>query len=172
MSQSGTYNESGGGGGDSVQGLLCDNAVVVTPNPITHDITIHGGTGVTTSGNAGDYTVTINATGSGTTWNNISSNQTLAVDNNYMCTGGGTLNLLLPALSAFGDTIVIVLDGSTGFVVTQASGQQIRIGKLTSTLGASGSVASTFRGDSIELVCKTANTLWTVYDSIGNLVVN
>lgn len=170
MSQSGVYN-TGGPSEGAVLGLLADNAVVVPPNPITGDITIHGGTGVSTIGNAGAYTLTINATGSGAEWNDISASQTLDVNNNYMCSGGTNLSLALPLLSAFGDEIIVVLDGSTSFTITQDAGQQIRIGDSTTTLGATGTLATTQQGDAIKIVCKSSNLTWTVLDSMGNLEI-
>ena len=169
MSQSGVYEESGSGGSVS---LIADNSVVVPPNPATGDITVAGGTGISTFGDAGTYTLTINYTGAGFVWQNTTSSVTMASFNGYYCSGGGDLFLALPTSSSFGDEISIVLDGATSFSISQASGQQIRLGNSQTTLGTSGSLVSTEQGDEITLVCKVANTLWTATNVIGNLTVN
>lgn len=77
----------------------------------------------------------------------------------------------LPAASAFGDVIEIVLAGGTSWTVTQAAGQQIFIGNTSTTLGAGGSLASNAQGDSLKMVCSAANTTWYVLSTVGNLTV-
>jgi len=131
--------------------------------------TLTAGTGVSITNAAG--AITINSTGGGVTWTNISANQALAVNNGVNCTGGAALSLSLPATSAVGDIIEIALDGSTSWTITQAANQQIRLGSSQSTLGAGGSIASTAQGDWVRLVCKTANLLWTTIGVIGNITV-
>ena len=101
-------------------------------------------------------------------WSLISANQTLAVANGYICSGGGTLSLALPATSAFGDIIEVVLSGSTGFTITQGAGQQISLGNTSTTAGVGGSLSSTQQGDSIRIVCKTANLTWLILSGMGN----
>lgn len=105
-------------------------------------------------------------------WSTISANQTLAVNNGYICVSpGGALSLALPATSSLGDIIEITLDGATSFTITQSAGQQIRIGNQTTTAGVGGSIASTNQGDTIRMVCQTANLKWNVLSTIGNLTV-
>ena len=101
-------------------------------------------------------------------WNLITSSQTMAVNSGYIVQSGA-LSLLLPATSAVGDTISNTLDTGTSWTITQASGQRIRVGSGQTTLGSGGSLASTALGDSIEIVCKTADTLWYAKSVIGNL---
>jgi hypothetical protein len=127
-----------------------DASITVTNGPGTIDITTVGG-------------------GGGITWSAISADQTLAVDNGYLCIGGATLNLALPVISAVGTTIEVSLDGSTGFTITQAAGQSIKLGNQTTTAGVGGSLSSTQQGDSLRMVCKTANLAWTVVSAMGNL---
>lgn len=170
MSGSGSYC---GGGGDTtnVHGLMTDDSVVVGPNPSTGDITISGGPGIVTTGNAGTYTVTINSTAVGTAWSNTTTNTAMIVNVGYLCTGGGALSLALPTTSAFGEEVEVALDGATSFTITQAAGQQIRLGSSTTTLGTGGSLSSTAQGDTVRLLCKTANTLWVVLSCEGNLTL-
>jgi hypothetical protein len=131
-------------------------------------ISIVGAGGITTSGSGSTITITGSGSG-GLSWNNISASQTMSVNNGYFCTGGGTLALALPAISAVGDTIEIYLDGSTGFTITQAAGQDIKFGAQVSTAGAGGSISSTGQGDGITMVCRTANLRWLITASMGNL---
>jgi len=131
-------------------------------------INIVGAGSTTTSASGNTITITSSG-GGGLTWSVIGANQTLAVNNGYFCTSGGTLSLLLPAVSAVGDTIEIALDGSTGFIVTQSAGQSIKFGNQITTAGAGGSVSSTGQGDTIRMVCKTANLNWSILSSMGNL---
>lgn len=90
------------------------------------------------------------------------------MNHGYFCTGGGTLALLLPPVSALGDIIEITLDGSAGFSVTQGAGQSLRIGNLATTVGVGGSLSSTQQGDTIRMVCQVANLKWNVFSSMGN----
>lgn len=127
------------------------------------------GTGISITNGAG--TITIATVGGGLSWSAIGASQTLVVNNGYICTAGGALALALPALSAVGTVIGITLDGAGSFSILQGAGQQVRLGAVTSTLGAGGSITSIAQGDSILMVCKTANTLWTIYNVLGNFTV-
>lgn len=107
------------------------------------------------------------------TWVTTSANiANMAVATGYFCISpGGALTLGLPATSALGDTIRVSLKGATSWQVTQAAGQQIFLSSTNSTLGAGGSITSTAAGDSIELVCLVANTIWVAQSVIGNITV-
>lgn len=135
--------------------------------PTANNINILGSGGVTVSGNPGTSTLTIVSTGV-VKWNLISASQTLAVNMGYFCTGGGALALALPATSAVGDIIEVSLQGSTSWSITQSAGQQLKMGNLSTTAGVGGSLTSTQQGDSIRMVCLTANLTWVVFPSMGN----
>lgn len=129
--------------------------------------TITAGTGVSIATSAN--TITVNVVGSGLTWTVISANQTAAVNNGYFANKAGTLALALPATSAVGDTISVTNENTaTGTQFTQAAGQQILIGNTNTTLGATGTLTSVAIGDTLTLVCKTANTIWRVVSMVGN----
>lgn len=122
-----------------------------------------------------DGFVSLNGTGA-VVWNVISQATQpaeLAINNGYICIAGGTGNVSipLPAASSLGDIIEIALNGATSWTITQAAGQQIRWSGSTTTLGAAGSLATTGTGDSIRLVCQTANTVWVGLSGNGNLTV-
>jgi hypothetical protein len=139
-----------------------------TATPSAGNLNVLGTAGATTTGSGN--TITIKTEGT-VAWNVISASQTLAINNGYICVGGGALSLALPAVSTLGDTIRVALNGSTSFTITQAAGQQIKVSGSTSTLGVSGSVASTGSGDTIELVCQVANTIWIAPSYNGNLTI-
>lgn len=130
--------------------------------------TITAGTNISVT--PGANTITIAALGGGVvTWSVISANQTAAVNNGYFCNKAGTLTLALPATSAVGDVIEVTNENSaTGIQFTQAAGQQILIGNTNTTLGATGTLTSSAVGDTLKIVCKTANTIWRVSSGWGN----
>lgn len=105
-------------------------------------------------------------------WNLISVNTVGLANNGYIAISpGGALTVSLPATSAVGDIFELVLDGATSWQLTQAAGQQVRLGALTTTLGAGGSLTSTGQGDYIRLVCRVANTIWTAVGYTGVITV-
>lgn len=125
---------------------------------------------ISVSGNAGTNTLTI--TDMDSAWSSISASQLMIVNMGYFCVSpGGALSLTLPAVSAQGDVIAVVLDGATSFTITQGAGQNIVYGNKTTTAGVGGSLASTQQGDSIRLVCRVPNQRWVAVASMGNLTV-
>lgn len=146
---------------------VCNSGSAV-PSANTLNVLGSGGTSTTGAGS----TITITSSGLGLTWHTVSVNTTMVSNSGYFCVSpGGALTMALPATSALGDTIKIALNGATSFQITQAAGQQIRLGTKTTTLGAGGSLTTTEQGDAIEIACMTANTIWVVQHSEGNFTV-
>ena len=136
--------------------------------PVAATLTAGPGTSIVNAAGS----ITIASTSSHDNWSFISASQALVANNAYGCISpGGALSLSLPATSAQGTMITVLLDGATSFTITQGAGQQIRFGNQTTTLGAGGSLASSAQGDCVTLVCRTANTLWAVVSAVGNLTV-
>lgn len=125
------------------------------------------GTGITITN--GSNSITIATTGGGFTWQNVGTNQTGVKNNGYIFNSGGALTISLPTTAAVGDEFAVQLDGATSWQITQAANQQVRLGSSTSTLGATGTVTSTARGDTLILVCQTANLIFNATSAIGNL---
>jgi len=75
--------------------------------------------------------------------------------------------LTLPAASDVGEIVAVCGKGTGLYQIQQNAGQQIHYGNVSTTVGVGGSVTSTQRRDTIELLCTTANTEWTVLDSVG-----
>ena len=121
----------------------------------------------------GANTITINGTGAASfSWSIITANQTAAVNRGYFCNKAGTLALALPAVSAVGDIIEVVnINTATGTQFTQAASQQIFFAGTNTTLGAGGTLTSSAVGDTLKIVCETANLVWYVTSSIGNWTV-
>lgn len=169
-----------------------------TGNTVTFNMNVpvavaYGGTGLTSTpidgqlliGNGFGYSLTTLTAGSGISiangsgtisiaslgyvpWSRISANQTLLVNNGYICGSGGSLTLLLPPIAAVGDIIEITLNGATGFTITQSAGQSIRLGNQTTTAGIGGTLSSTAQGDSVRMVCVVANNTWNILSNMGN----
>lgn len=103
------------------------------------------------------------------TWSVITANQTAAINNGYLCNKAGTLTLALPAVASVGSIIEVTNENTAlGVQFTQAAGQQILIGSTNTTSGATGTLTSSAVGDTLKIVCKTANTIWRVTSEIGN----
>lgn len=124
--------------------------------------TLTAGPGISIANGPG--AITISGTGSGIGWTEVTgTTQAMTADNGYVANNGAVVVFTLPATAAFGTVLNVVGKGSGGWRVDQNSGQNIRVGSVSSTVGAGGSVASTNRYDSFELLCTTANTTWTVF---------
>ena len=132
--------------------------------------TLTGGTGVTISNGSG--AITINATGGGFTGVDVTgTSQGMAVDTGYQANNAGLVTLTLPAAAAFGEVIRVAGLGAGGWTIAQNAGQTIHFGNQDTTTGVGGSLASTNRYDSLELLCSVANNEFTVLNSVGNLTV-
>lgn len=110
---------------------------------------------------------------SGTFWQTITTNQNLQDGYGYIIVSpASVLNLILPATSAVGDTVEILLRGGSGFIINQLSNQQVFYLGNTTTLGISGTIASTSQGNYVKLVCIAANTQWAVVSAAGSIILS
>lgn len=128
------------------------------------------GTGISITSISG--AVTIAATGSGgPTWvDETSTGVTLAPNTNYVADNASLVTFTLPVTAALGDTYQIVGKGAGGWAVAQGTGQSIQMDGATTTT-TTGSLSSTVQYDCITLTCITANTVWAVTSSMGNITV-
>lgn len=142
-----------------------------TAAPTANALTISGSGNISTSG-AGT-TVTISSSGFASfAWSEVTGDTNMAVQNGYIANKAGTATAFtLPATAALGELLRICGKGATGWTLAQNAGQTIHFGSVDTTTGAGGSLASTDPSDSIELVCTTANTNFTIISSIGNITV-
>ena len=130
--------------------------------------TITGSGGITVSATSG--AIAISGSGTGLTWVDQSTGSvTMAVNTAYVVDDGASLvTLTLPATAALGSVFGVIGKGSGGWTIAQASGQSIHFGNVTTTT-TTGSLSSTLQYDSVWLVCITANTVFSVYDAVGNI---
>jgi hypothetical protein len=133
--------------------------------------TITGTGGISVSVGAGS--ITVSGTGSGIGWNEITgTTQAMSQDQGYVSNNAAQVVFSLPVTASFGTIINIVGKGAGGWKVAQNAGQNIQLGSTSSTVGAAGYIESTNQFDSIELLCTTANTTWTVIGGPqGNITV-
>lgn len=103
-------------------------------------------------------------------WQVITTDTQMAVNNGYIVEGAGRKTLTLPVLADVGDTIRIT-NFTNAWTVAQNAGQSIILGSDTTATGAGGSLASTSVGDSIEIICVTANINWIVQHAVGDITV-
>lgn len=126
------------------------------------------GTGVTISSVTG--AITISSSGASPWVDETGSSVTMAANTGYTSDDGASLvTFTLPTTSAIGDWVEINGKGSGLWTIAQASGQQINFGNHATTIGATGTLSSTSTYDNGRLRCITANTIWTVVSSQGNL---
>lgn len=133
---------------------------------------ITAGTGISVV--AGANTITINNTGAGFTWHDVTGGSaTLAAQNGYLADSGSLTTFTMSSNNAIGDTIKIVGKGSGGWKIVYTTNQNIIFGSSTSTT-TTGNIASTNQNDCVELVCTTASAtqpIFTVVSSIGNISI-
>lgn len=155
---------------DSVHDILYLNTTAGTTWNKVIELTAGSGITISQAGN----TIQINATAVGFPTNTvILSTQQMASNTNYVVNySGGLCTLTLPTTSSEGDEVSIIGQSASGWSISQTGSQQITVGAVQSTSGAGGSVSSTNRYDSIQLICTVANTAWQVPSAPqGNLTI-
>jgi hypothetical protein len=121
------------------------------------------GSGVTVTDNSGSNRTDVTISGGGgLSYVNVSgTTQAMAVNTIYGANNSSLVTLTLPTTAAAGTIISVAGINSGGWSVAQNAGQNIQIGNVSTTAGTGGSVSSSNRYDSIQLICVTANTTWT-----------
>jgi hypothetical protein len=123
--------------------------------------TLTAGTGITITNGAASITIASN--GANPWVDETGSSVTMTANTGYTSDDGASLvTFTLPTSSAIGDWVEINGKGAGGWKIAQATGQQIHVGNVASTSGASGSVSSSNQWDCVRLRCVTANTIWVV----------
>jgi len=131
--------------------------------------TLTAGTGISTS--TGTNSLTINATGGGMTWTEVTgTSQAAAVNNGYITNNAGLVTVTLPTTAALGSVVKVMGKSASGWKLAVGTGVTIYFGSSTTTV-TTGYLASTLQRDVVSVVCITANTEWEVDYAIGNLTV-
>lgn len=117
--------------------------------------------------------------GSSFTWTEVTgTTQAMAVNNGYIANNAAQVVHTLPATAAVGSIIRLVGKGAGGWKIAQNASQLIVFtgggvaGMNQTTTGTGGFVASNDILDSIELLCTTANTTFTVLNYKGNVIID
>jgi len=168
MSQAGLNNISSGVLPPSVPLKFTANDATFAV-PAANNINIFGGLGATTT--AAGSTLTINVTGSGFTWNVVTSATnplSIVSENGYIAKGAGAVQFVLPAAAAVGDMFRIAGYGNL-WTLGQNALQSITLGSSTTSVGIGGSITATQVRDTIEMICVTANTEFQILNGVGNL---
>lgn len=132
--------------------------------------TLTAGTGVSIVNAPGS--ITINSTGGGLTWTDVTgTTQTAAPNNGYLADNAAIVTITLPSTVPQFSIVEVVGFGAGGWTIAQNAGQSVHLGSAVTTIGAGGSLSSTNRYDCVTLLCVVANTTFTVIDSIGNITV-
>lgn len=116
--------------------------------------------------------------GSGITWTEVTgTSQTASADNGYITNNAGLVTVTLPTTCAVGKIIRVTGKGAGGWKIAQNASQKIIwneggvAGTNETTSGTSGHLDSTDDYDSIEIICITADTVWGVLSSKGNISI-
>jgi hypothetical protein len=103
-------------------------------------------------------------------WNDVSgTTQAAVVNNGYIISNAGQTTVTLPATAVEGSVFGIVGKGAAGWILQANTGQTIHFGNAATS--SAGSLTSTNLYDSVQIVCVTANTTFTVLCAVGNLTV-
>ncbi len=123
--------------------------------------TLTAGPGISISNGSGS--ITVSGTGSGIGWTEVTgTSQAMTADSGWVANNAGLVTLTLPSTAAFGTAISVLGKGAGGWKIAQNASQSIQHGSSSTTAGVTGSIASSNRFDSIDLICTTANLVWTV----------
>ncbi len=107
-------------------------------------------------------------------WVNVTGiTQAMAVNTGYLANNVALVTFTLPATAVQFSTIEVVGHGAGGWLIAQNAGQQIIFGNTATTVGVTGSLASTNANDCVQFIASVggASTVWTVQSSVGNLTV-
>lgn len=142
----------------------------VARGPVSGSITINTGAGL-----AGGGTVPLGGTlnlSADTSWVEVTgTTQAMQSNKSYGIENAALTTLTLPVTAALGDVIKVFGKGAGGWKIAQNASQKIILGEAETTVGAAGSIESTYQDDIVILTCITANTTWSAYCPSGNLTV-
>lgn len=155
-----------------------DAKVKVSANDTTAGILngkLLAGSGISlTEGNdAGNETLTIAATGSGSgiTWEEITGATTAENNHGYFANNVSRVDIALPPTAEVGFQFYVAGKGAGGWKILQNAGQAMHTDYLSTATGVTGYIASDHYLNNAMIVCMTANTDWKVF-TLSNLIVN
>lgn len=120
----------------------------------------------------GVNSINLEVSAGGIVWSREAGAAVAAVaDHGYVNTNAGLTTITLPATASLGTIIEILGEGAGGWTIAQNAGQNIQYGNVSTTVGAGGSLSSSNQYDTVRLICRLANTTWSVTASTGVLSV-
>ena len=112
------------------------------------------------------------APGGGIAWSREAGNTVaISVDHGYVPTNVGLTTFTLPAAAVLGTIIAVMGESAAGWKIAQRAGQNIQYGNTSTTVGVTGYLASSNAFDVVYIVCRVADTTWSVTSSVGVLNV-
>jgi len=170
----GTAVVAGGGSGRTTHTAYAVICGGTTTTAAQQSIASVGTSGqVLTSNGAGALPTFQTVSSGGLTWNEeTGTSATMTVGNGYIANNASLVTLTLPTTAAIGDTVRVTGKGAGGWRIAQNAGETINFGSSTTTSGATGYIEFTQQYDSVELVCITADTVWNVISSVGNITIS
>lgn len=94
-----------------------------------------------------------------------------APNHGYVNTNAALTTITLPVTASLGTAIEIMGEGTAGWTIAQNAGQNIQYGNISTTIGVGGSLSSSNRYDTVRIICRLADTTWSVVSSVGVLNV-
>lgn len=96
------------------------------------------------------------------TWETVTTDPIQMLANTgYITNSGSLIHLALPTIAGIGDVVAIAGFGAGGWIITQIAGQSIIIAPTNTTVGVTGTLASTDQYNTLSLVCIEENLTWT-----------
>jgi hypothetical protein len=136
--------------------------------PSVGTISAAAGSGITVTAGAGTLALSSTAPFA---WTQINADGALVINQGSVNIKAGLLTMSLPATSPINSVITLAGVGAGGWKITQAANKQILVGNTNTTLGDGGTLSSTDKGDCVSMVCTTADLVWRVFGTVGNLTV-
>jgi hypothetical protein len=168
-----TVTVAGGGGGGSGSSGTSGSSGSSGLSGVNGTSGSSGSSGTSGTGSSGSSGTsgTSGGGGGGITWSEVTTSQTIVVNNGYITNSGSLVTLTLPTTSALGTTVEVVGKGAGGWRIAQNAGDIIHFGNINTTTGTGGYLQSTLTYDAIRLVCTVADLEWTVLSVQGNITV-
>jgi hypothetical protein len=99
------------------------------------------------------------------------TSQSAAVDNGYIANNASRVVVTLPSTASLWAVVRIVGKGAGGWEIAQNANQIIHFIGSDTTTGTGGSISSTNKYDSVEIVCIVTDNEWIVISSMGNITI-
>ena len=155
---------------------MATNNVINTPAIVLGGALTFSGAFATTFTVTAPTTVTLPTSGTLATtanfvvWNDVSgTSQSAAVNNGYIISNSSQTTVSIPATAAEGSIIGVVGKGAGGWIIQMNTGQTCHLGSSVTT--SAGSLTSSNQWDAIEIICTTANTVFSTRSAVGNITI-